>query len=122
MDCDVCIDSNADSEFFYERIRIAKRPGKNCAECGQPRKIGDSYMQVGGKCEGQFWQETLCLLCHEIANVFYCNGVMYGNIWEEIEDYAFPNLRTSSPCFQKLSLPAREHLVRRWWKWKEITG
>jgi hypothetical protein len=121
MSCDICIDADVDGSsdgFFYRRRRTARKLHK-CEECRGEIKPGEAYDVVGGKYEGRFWEEKICLICHEIAKAFYCGGVRYGNIWDELHDYVIPELTVNSSCFNSLGVEARKVLTDKWWEWKE---
>lgn len=120
-DCDVCLTGYDGSvEFFYERSYRARKEHK-CAECGDVITVGTKYKRVGGKCEGQMWHEIVCAPCFEINETFSCgNGAEWGNFWEAMWDYVLPELRVTSPCFNKLSMEARVKVTEKWWKWKEM--
>lgn len=120
-DCDVCLSGfDGTAEFFYERRRKARKQHR-CDECKGTIGIGEEYLQLGGKCEGDFWHENVCTACFEISNVFSCgNGGVWGGFWEEMWDCVMPDLKVTSPCFNKLSMPARAKLTEQWWKWKEL--
>lgn len=122
MSCDICIEPDLDgsSGFFYERRIRAARKVHRCAECSKEIAIGETYDVVGGHYEGHFWQEKICAICHEIAKAFYCGGVMYGNIWDEIQDVVIPELTVNNSCFNSLSMPARAVLTEKWWDWKRF--
>jgi hypothetical protein len=121
LSCDVCIDADVSNVgFFYERTQTARKEHR-CEECREVIPVGTRYDVVGGRYEGAMWNEKICLHCHEIARAWYCNGTLYGNIWEDIE-YTFDELTSRSECFRKLSLPAQNHLLKFWWKWKERTA
>lgn len=119
-DCDVCLGGyDGTVEFFYEREQVARKQHK-CEECGEIIPVGATYKRIGGKCEGYMWHEKACALCVEINKVFSCgNGTVWGNFWEDMWDYVLPGLTVHSPCFNKLSMPARAKVTEKWWKWKE---
>ncbi len=121
MSCDVCLSgADADSEFNYDRQYTARKT-YTCEECRSTIQVGDTYRRLGGKCDGYMWHEIVCKLCHEINMVFSCdNGTMWGNLWTDIYDYIFPDLRVTTPCFNKLSMPARAKITEQWWKWKGL--
>lgn len=76
-------------------------------------------MKTVGKWEGDLMTIRQCVECSEIQDVFYCGGrYLYGCLWDDM-DQIFSSLRVSSPCFQKLSWPARAFLTEKWWEWKE---
>lgn len=119
-ECDVCIGTNEDisSDFYHETHPKARKPAK-CAECGGVVPVGTHYWKIVQKYEGELCVTRQCEPCHEIQWVFACGkNFTFTTLWEDME-YVFESLRTSSPCFQKLSMPARNFLVDRWWEWKE---
>lgn len=120
-DCDVCIDGyDGQVEFFFSSTVKCRKPTK-CQECGAAIERGHRYQRVGGKCEGEMWTSKVCLFCEEVGKVFSCGeGRSYGNLWEEMHDYAFPNLTTASPCFRLFSASAKAELLKRWQGWKGL--
>jgi hypothetical protein len=120
MSCDVCLAPfEGSAEFFYQDWRKARKVHK-CHECNGAIQPGERYCRVGGKCEGSIWRQNICRFCEEIQEVFSCDGgVEYGNLWEQMDDYILPELKVTSPCFQKLSLETRQFLTNKWWNWKE---
>ena len=77
------------------------------------------YARVGGKCEGEMWSAKVCLLCKEIGDKFSCgNGVSYGNLWEEMAEYVFPDLTMANKCFVELSPVAKQFVLEQWNDWK----
>src|SRR4051812_13436472 len=121
MSCDVCldVDSGATTEFFYEETRKARKQHK-CSECSGVIDVGKKYWRVGGKCEGEIWRQSICGPCHEVNRVFSCGGYReFGNLWGNMEESVFPELTTSTDCFNKLGIEARAKLTEMWWHWKE---
>ena len=120
-DCDVCIGGyDGDVQFFFANPVTCRKPAK-CGECGRTIEKGEIYHRVGGKCEGDMWSMKVCLLCDEIGNVFACgHGRSYGNLWEMMQDNAFPLLTTASPCFTNCSAAAKAEVIRRWREWKGL--
>lgn len=123
-DCDVCIGGYEDgiSELFSES-RPKARKLHRCSECDKAINRGDQYQRTSGKSDGEFWTFITCLLCAEIRKVFSCNEgeLLGGMLWEQMRDYAFPTLKTSSPCFRELSPDAKAEVIRRWQIWKGLT-
>ena len=122
MECDVCIGSGDDygdeAEFFSETKRKARKT-YNCMECGRQIVPGQAYVKIVGKWDGILDTIRQCVECNKIQKVFACGGgFLYGQLWEDMEQ-AFSSLRVTSPCFQKLPLPARQFLTEKWWEWKE---
>jgi hypothetical protein len=122
-DCDVCIGGfdGDPCEFFHSETRKARKVHR-CSECGGDIKKGERYQRDSGKNEGEFWTFVTCLICAEIRSVFTCGEgeELGGLLWERMNDYAFPTLKTSSPCFRELSADAKAEVLRRWQIWKGL--
>lgn len=59
-----------------------------------------------------------CLVCAEISIAFYCDGRVWGGLWEAMSE-VFDGLNSS--CFDRLTTPeAKAELRRRWMKWKGL--
>ena len=117
-DCDVCIYSDYEPvEFFFGSERKCRKPTK-CQECGRPIERGTIYHRVGGKYEGEMWSMKVCTDCKEIGDVFYCDGRLYGNLWDDMQESVFPQLTLSSKCFTKLSAQAKQFVITKWNQWK----
>lgn len=123
-DCDVCLsmgDGDGCCEFYDSKI-VTARKNHTCDECRLPIVRGLRYWRSVGKWEGEVSSFKECLLCYEIREVFSCGeGWMHGaGLWEAMADYVFPSLKTSSPCFAKLTHAAKQFVLDRWAKWKGL--
>lgn len=119
-DCGVCLGGGDDGcvEFFASDIRKARKENR-CRECGGTIAVGAKYEYARGKYEGDFWSQSTCLVCAEIAEAFYCDSRVFGVLWSSMAD-VYDALNSS--CFAKLSTPAaKAELQRRWMKWKGLT-
>jgi hypothetical protein len=119
-DCGVCLTSGCEdgyNEFCSVRIRRAAKI-HNCSECDKEIRIGERYEYATGRFDGDFWHETTCLVCAEIADAFYCDGRMFGGeLWEQMVNTVFPIMTTG--CFDRLTTAAaKADLMRRWNEWK----
>jgi hypothetical protein len=120
-DCDVCIGTDSIDEAFdfsSTETRKARKPHK-CCECYQSITVGQQYEHVVGAFQGDFSVYDTCSLCVEIRTVFTCgNSWYYGQLWEEMRDYAFEKLTTASECFRELTPEAKAFVLQRWQVWK----
>ena len=123
MGCDVCIGVDSlDEPFQFHSVETRKaRKAHKCCECGLEIKPGARYEHVIGKYDGTFDIYDTCSLCVEIRDVFTCgNCWYYGQLWEEMREYAFERLTTASECFRELSPEAKAFVLERWQKWKGL--
>jgi hypothetical protein len=119
----VCIaaDEYAEQASFYRESEHTARKQHQCCECHRPIEKGTRYFKATGVWEGEWNTYTQCLPCMEIQRTFSCGGSwLYEGLWEMWDEAdGFSTLSVYDKCFQQLSLPARQFLVDRWWKWKE---
>lgn len=111
-DCGVCISSEPDGtcDFFIQETRKARKTHR-CCECHKEIQIGERYEHARGKFDGDMWASDTCLICVEIAEAFYCNGRMFGCLWEEMSDILD---EITTGCFARLkTAAAKEELQRR---------
>lgn len=125
-ECDVCIggfcDDSDGAEFFDETNPKARKQYR-CEECGGFINPGESYEKVAGKWDGNFMTFRTCDFCAEVRAVFSCqDSIGYGELWNLMNEVAFPKLKTSSPCFRELSASAKARLLERWKHWKGLTN
>lgn len=120
-DCSVCIGSDPDGycEFFESRT-VKARKEQRCCECRRVIQKGEPYEYAAGKYEGDFFTAKTCLFCEAVRGAFACGSVAYGELWEEMREYAFPALTTG--CLQKLDPQYRGELIQRWQRWKGLTA
>lgn len=119
-DCGVCI-GGVDFDGYPEFHDVTKpkaRKQHRCEECGRTIAVGQVYERCSGKFDGDFYSTKTCLPCAEIAEAFYCEGRITGNLWDDMED-VMDQLTTS--CFDKLTTPeAKAYLRERWMQWKGL--
>ena len=127
MSCEVCI-GNSDYDFdgtpeFYSTTEPKARKEHKCGECAGVITRGTRYNRFSGKYDGVIFTEKKCLMCAEVAAVFSCGETHPepGNLWDTMEELAFPRLTTASECFQELSPEAKAFVLDRWRKWKGLT-
>lgn len=115
MSCqDVCVWMEADgysNEFYREETRRAAKPHR-CCECQRVIEKGESY--ATGKTEGDFFEARTCAPCDEIRRVFCCEGWVFGELWEAIEDQLFStwDAMKAIDCLAKLTTEAAVNHMR----------
>ena len=122
-DCDVCIggfdvDLAASSTMATPKARKEHR----CSECLRTILKGEIYQRVSLLDRDYGWETFItCATCAEIRKAFTCDGpeTFGGMLWNDMVDYAFPDLNES--CFDKLqTVEAKKYLRERWMKWKGL--
>jgi len=72
METQMCECDFGEGEPIYPRTieqRVAKK-AHVCGECGEPIKVGDSYENIKGKCEGDWFEHKTCVPCQHIRDNF----------------------------------------------------
>ncbi len=118
MCCPLSYDENESSaEFFDQKVVKAKKPHK-CYECGEDIKVGDKYERTSGKWEGTMSVFCTCLLCKEIRDHFACDkGYMFGELWQDLHDNFFPEMKAGGPCLDGLSPAAKQSIIDARMEW-----
>jgi len=90
-----------------------------CAECREVIAKGQRYEVHKGLTDGDWWYEVrTCLSCVEIRNHFACgSGWLYGQLWEDLEQNFFPDMKAGGPCMAGLSPAAKDRLFTRRMTW-----
>ena len=67
--------------------------------------------------EGRVWTAITCELCVEIRDHFACNGWIFGQLWEDLENNFFPEMVAGGPCMEGLSPTAKAALFEERTRW-----
>lgn len=109
--------SDGDGPQFSNTTTPRARKEYRCAECREVIAIGSKHEKVAGSWDGSFCTYRTCLSCAEIRNHFACNGYIIGQVWSDIEENFFPEMRAGGPCMEGLSPAAKARLFERRLKW-----
>lgn len=97
-----CDDGNHPEVFTSRRIKAAK--DHRCRECDETIPKGAVHELDKGIWDGRWDSIRTCLSCVEIRNHFACgNGWVYGQLWYDLEENFFPDMRAGGPCLDGLS-------------------
>lgn len=99
-------------------IRKARKQHE-CYECGDAIPIGAKYEYSSGVWDGRPRSFKTCLSCVEIRNHFSCEGWIYGQLWSDLEENFFPDMKAGGPCMAGLSPEAKGRLFELRLKWLE---
>jgi hypothetical protein len=73
---------------------------------------GSCYERYKGLDEGDFFTHKTCSDCLSVRNEFFCDGWVWGNVWERVEEHVFDmDGDISSDCLLRLTPRAREHVI-----------
>lgn len=99
---------------------VRARKEHKCGECREPIQTGTKHERTVGKWEDEIATYRTCLSCVEIRNHFACgSGWFYGEVWSQLEENFFPDMKAGGPCMKGLSPEAKARLFERRLKWYE---
>lgn len=90
-----------------------------CCECRETIKRGDRYEHTSGCWDGRWSTYKTCLSCVEIRDHFACEGWLFGQVWEDLEQNFFPDMKAGGPCMEGLSPEAKGRLFEKRLAWLE---
>jgi hypothetical protein len=91
------------------KVRTARKVHR-CCECREDITVGTKYEYVSGIWDGRPGAYKTCLSCVEIRDHFACEGYIYGQLWEDLEENFFPEMKAGGPCMEGLSPEAKARL------------
>ena len=105
-------------EAFTATTRKARKDHR-CYECREVILKGTKYRYESGIFDGGPSSFKTCLSCVEIRDHFACNGYIYGQLWDDLEQNFFPDMKAGGPCMEGLSPAAKDRLFTLRMKWLE---
>lgn len=109
-------DGTAAAVFSKSTVKATKN--HRCLECGETIPKGSKYERVKGVWDGSWSTFKTCLSCVEIREHFACEtGWVYGEVWQQLEENFFPDMKAGGPCMEGLSPEAKERLFTRRMRW-----
>lgn len=88
-----------------------------CCECRETIAKGVRYETVRGMWDSSWSTYRTCLSCVEIRTHFQCNGWIYGQLWSDLADNFYPDMKAGGPCMEGLSPAAKARLFERRMTW-----
>lgn len=116
--CPLSANDECEAASFYQVRRPKAAKEHVCGECRERISTGDRYEYVTGVWDGLFDSYKTCLSCVEIRMHFQCNGWLFGQLWEDLQDNFFPTMKAGGPCMQGLSPEAKSRLFERCLAWR----
>ena len=115
-----CPLSGGDDESYTSlewRVVTARKPHV-CVECRKPITKGTKHEFYKGLYDGHIDTFRTCLLCVEIRDHFACGeGWLYGEVWNQLEENFFPDMKAGGPCMEGLSPAAKQALIDARMEW-----
>ena len=108
----ICVDSSDGPEAFKSVDPVAHKE-HTCCECKRTILIGEKYRKESGIWEGRPNRYKTCPDCLSVRNEFFCEGYMYQEMWEYVEEYLREaNGMFSTDCIMALTPPARDKVFK----------
>jgi hypothetical protein len=117
--CPLTSSDDGESPTFYESTKPVARRIHTCSECSGKITKGERYERVGAMWPWNKRPETYltCALCVEIRTHFACNGWIFGQLWEDLENNFFQDMKAGGICMQGLSPAAKQKLIDARMEW-----
>lgn len=109
---------DGDGAAIHTMTTPISRKEHRCTECREPIPVGAKYERTEGLWDGSWSTYKTCLSCVEIRNHFACDGWVYGQLWEDLEQNFFPDMKAGGPCMEGLSPAAKARLFERRTAWR----
>lgn len=107
------------AECFQSSTRTARKAHR-CTECGETIPPGARYEYTSGIWDRQPQAFKTCASCVEIRNHFACGGGwIYGELWHDLAENFFPDMKAGGPCMEGLSPEAKARLFETRLAWME---
>lgn len=119
MICCPLSSNDGDSAECHSVSTVKAAKDHRCCECRETIAKGARHEVVRGMWDHSWSRYRTCLSCVEIRNHFACNGWIYGQIWSDIEENFFPDMKAGGPCMEGLSPEAKARLFELSMKWLE---
>lgn len=113
-------DYDGDVATFYDEKTVMARKPHQCFECREPIQRGEQYLRASGKWEQKIETYHFCLACVEVTAEFVDGARNFGVLWDEMVSNWEEGAHLQA-CLNRLTTKrAKEHMRRRWMKWKGL--
>lgn len=102
--------SDGDGPTVYSTSKVKAAKDYKCTECWDPIAKGTRHEVTTGMWDKEWSTYRTCFSCVEIRDHFACDGWIYGQLWEDIEQNFFPTMKAGGPCMEGLSPEAKGRL------------
>lgn len=117
--CPLSSGGDGDTMACSRSVTRTARKEHRCYECRETIVPGQKYEYCSGIWDGSPSAFKTCLSCVEIRNHFACDGWIFGELWRDLEENFFPDMKAGGPCMEGLSPEAKGRLFDLRMKWLE---
>lgn len=90
----------------------------SCTECRGTIHKGSKHELVKAMWDKRWHAMRTCMLCVEVREHFACgNGYIWGEVWNQLEENFFPDMKCGGPCMDGLSPAAKQWLIDKRMEW-----
>ena len=115
--CPLSSDPDGITATVYTMKVVVAKKAHRCTECDEDIAAGARYERVTGLWDGSWSTYQTCLSCVEIRNHFECDGWFFGQLWDDLEENFFPDMKAGGPCMEGLSPEAKDRLITKRMDW-----
>jgi len=106
------------ADFTDSKVRKARKEHK-CTDCSRTIGAGEDYEHVFGVWDGSTHTFKTCKDCLSVRDVFFCEGYVYGGLWELLTEHFCAAPDVDFDCLVELTPRARERvcgMIEEWWE------
>lgn len=118
MTCCPLSETDEISTLWRDTYPFARKDHR-CEECGETIARGTKHQLVKQLFDGSWSSTRTCMSCVEIADHFTCGSRITGQLWADLEENFYPDMKAGGPCMKGLSPEAKARLFERRLKWLE---
>lgn len=117
MNCCPLTEADEVAKLYSARYPIAAKE-HCCKECRKPIPKGSKHLLVKMLFDGSWISARTCPLCEEIGKHFSCGrSRIIGQLWDDLQDNFFLDMRAGGPCMEGLSPEAKAFLFEQRTEW-----
>lgn len=127
MCCPLTGNDEGDAASCHTESTRTARKEHRCCECREAILKGARYEYQSGIWDGEPSSFKTCLSCVEIRDHFACDGYLFGQLWCDLEENFFPDMRAGGKCLDGLSPEAKGRMFDKRLQWvfrseREVDG
>lgn len=104
MCCPLSDGGQDEGPSVFSKTEPKARKSYVCYECREPIPVGEHYENAFGVWDKRPDVFKTCLPCVDIREHFSCgNGWVYGEMWEQLRENFFPDMKCGGQCMAGLS-------------------
>lgn len=112
------LDGGDQPPMFQQHLHGRRAQASQVQRVPRDDPAGAKYERFSGKWDREVSTFKTCLSCVEIRNHFACaSGWTFGEVWSQLEEFFFPDMKAGGPCMDGLSPEAKARLFEKRLAW-----